>query len=333
MLLCPTCDKPLGDLRLGERFEAICAGCRYKFQVVSGMVSDRSTWPVATRPATANAPATFEQAYTLHLRAAERTEVAAFQLPSGHAPVAVAPGDRVAVVYTMRGDERAHLVQVRNYTSGDIYQIAHPRGRSAMRAALVAFVAMTVTIAAALSWEWPGLAILVAMTLVFGGTFVGVMRLLEPTHELPADALASRVAAQSLLAQKHDLELRRARVAADREDKARLRDRLRALREKMREVALPAYEARIASLDRAVATLDEQIALDDRLHDGYDRSVKILEIELESGAAADAMSGDVAAAMQDRLAELRALEEQHAELGRQLEANAEVERLLPVHRA
>lgn len=333
MLLCPNCDTPLGDLRLGERFEAVCVRCRYKFQVVSGTVSDRSTWPVAVRQATADQAATFEQAYTLHLRAADRIEVAAFQLPSSHPPIVVAPGDRVAAVYTMRRDAREHLIQIRNYTSGEIYEIEHPRRRSVMHAALVAFVALLATMGVAAAFQWSGVTTIVLVVAAFAGVGYGIFRLLEPTHELPPDALAARTAAQSLLEQKHDLELRRARIAADCEEKTRLRERLHALREKMRVVALAAYEPRIASLGRAIATLDEQIALDERLHEGYDRSVQILEIELEAGAAADAMPDDVAASMRDRLAELQALEEQHAELGRQLAANAEVERLVGAERA
>ena len=74
--------------------------------------------------------------------------------------------------------------------------------------------------------------------------------------------------------------------------------------------------------------MNEQIALDDRLRDGYDRNIKILEIEHESGETAERLSADLSAPVHEKLQELRLLEEQHAELGRLLAANVELERFL-----
>lgn len=116
-----------------------------------------------------------------------------------------------------------------------------------------------------------------------------------------------------------------ARVLSDKQD---LRRRLMSLRAKMEEVALPAYRPRIASIDMALDTIDKQMAIHARLRDGYDKSIAMIDIELESGVAAEQMPEDISATILASVRELQALEASQAELARQLEANVEVEQLL-----
>ena len=111
-------------------------------------------------------------------------------------------------------------------------------------------------------------------------------------------------------------------------EKGALRRRLVALRDKMVSVALPAYRPRIESIDVALGTIDKQIAIATQLREGYDKSITMIEIELESGAAAHHMHEDVSALIAESILELRAIEESQEELARQLEANVEVELLL-----
>jgi hypothetical protein len=111
-------------------------------------------------------------------------------------------------------------------------------------------------------------------------------------------------------------------------EKGALRRRLVALRDKMEAVALPAYRHRIASVDVALATIDKQMAIASQLREGYDKSITMIEIELESGDAAHHMHEDISALIAESIHELRTIEESQAELARQLEANVEVELLL-----
>ena len=111
-------------------------------------------------------------------------------------------------------------------------------------------------------------------------------------------------------------------------EKGALRRRLVALRDKMEVVALPAYRHRIASIDVALVTIDKQMAIAAQLREGYDKSITMIEIELESGAAAHHMHEDISALIAESIHELRTIEETEKELGRQLEANVEVELLL-----
>jgi hypothetical protein len=111
-------------------------------------------------------------------------------------------------------------------------------------------------------------------------------------------------------------------------EKGALRRRLVALRDKMEVVALPAYRHRIASIDVALGTIDKQMSIAAQLREGYDKSITMIEIELESGAAAHHMHEDISALIAESIHELRTIEESQAELARQLEANVEVELLL-----
>jgi hypothetical protein len=70
------------------------------------------------------------------------------------------------------------------------------------------------------------------------------------------------------------------------------------------------------------------VAIETRLRDAYERSIAMLEIELEAGAAENVMETLEAPHIAAGFAELRDLEEQQRELARQIAANAEVEGLL-----
>ncbi len=74
--------------------------------------------------------------------------------------------------------------------------------------------------------------------------------------------------------------------------------------------------------------LDAQLELETRLRDRYARSIQMLEIELEAGAAAAALDAAEPPHIAATLSEMRELEDQQAELARQIAANAEVEALL-----
>jgi hypothetical protein len=115
---------------------------------------------------------------------------------------------------------------------------------------------------------------------------------------------------------KLDLEAAR-RALSDLEHRRDVRDRLTALRAKMVKIGLELYLPRIAALDGALATIDRQMELETRLRDGYEKSIQMLEIEIEAGAAADALDTAATLHIAETLAEMRELETEQAELGRQ----------------
>ena len=195
---------------------------------------------------------------------------------------------------------------------------------------------MTCTIAFVFgALERPVEAALVAASL--GGLACGLLlkRRLSPSvpvRYFSTDSRAAFATTQRLSAAKGGLMQARNGHAAALKTKLSLRRRLMGLRAKMIDLALSAYATRITSIDSGVAMLDRQIEMDQLLCEGYDRSIKMIEVELESGAAADQMHEDVSAALAADMSELRTLEASQAELERQLEANVEVELLLRARR-
>lgn len=330
MFLCPNCNTPLGELRRGGVFEEVCSKCHYKYQVLVGRLATRNVRSVTRRAPTAQDPGRYTRAYELRLELSPTNhEPVDFEVPErDDTLVHVEPGDTVAVVYAMRDWRRDELLQVRNYTTGEIFEIARPGANARNRAGCAAIGAGLLSFIALLQVAPPSPVLVIAPLAVTWGSYALLARLFAPTHRHAAARQLSSDDPPTLLEQIHALAEQRASIVADREEKLELRERLVALQQKMREVDLPAYAPRIATLERAVAAVNEQVALDERLRDGYDRSIKILEIEHESGATAERLSADVNATVQGKLEELRLLEEQHAELGRLLAANAELERFL-----
>lgn len=168
-----------------------------------------------------------------------------------------------------------------------------------------------------------------------GGIAAGVWlkRQMSPVvsvRYLTSETRAAFLSADQLLKARETLVQSRNGYASALKSKQDLRRRLTSLRDRMRALALPAYAPRIISINAGLVTLDKQIAMDTRLRDGYDKSTKMIEIELEAGAAADHMNEDVSIAIAEAMHELQELEASQAELGRQLEANIEVEQLLRV---
>lgn len=161
----------------------------------------------------------------------------------------------------------------------------------------------------------------VATSMVFGGVM--------PASSQPrAGHLRPYGSVKQLRDARSELSTSRAYHVTMLHEKGALRRRLVALRDKMESVALPAYRPRIQNIDVALGTIDKQIAIASQLRAGYDKSITMIEIELESGAAAHHMHEDIGAMIAESMHELRMIEEAQEELARQLEANVEVELLL-----
>lgn len=228
----------------------------------------------------------------------------------------------------MRGSQREELLEVRDHTTGTRYEIGKPGRRSAGSAGLVSLVITAVIGFALAKSGLDGGVVVIVCILAFVGSWLLFAKLMAPTHQLAPVEEQTLTASQQLLATKRELVELQAGAHAEMQQRVALRSRLTGLRAKMQGVGLEAYRPRIELIERAVRTLDEQIAVDRRLQEEYGKSIAIIEIEHESGVAADAASDDASLAVEGKLAELAMLREQQAELERQLAANAEVEALV-----
>ena len=160
-----------------------------------------------------------------------------------------------------------------------------------------------------------------------GGLFTGMLLYRPARHARPDGRLAFRTPEQLGAARDRLIQARKTHTDSLKEREG-VRRRLADLLARMREVGLSAYSTRIATIERGLATLDRQVAVLAKLRDGYDRSIRMIDIELEAGRAAELLDEDIGSAIGAAMYELRLLEESQADLARQLEANDEVEGLM-----
>jgi hypothetical protein len=237
-------------------------------------------------------------------------------------------GDAVAVIFGLRDRARDDLLSVINRTTGKSAVIRKPDARARREAAgLSAIVGVVAALVAGqLGAELP--VVIASGSTSLALAFALIQRRLAPRFALARDERERHSAIQGLLEQKLGLLGERDRLRVARDERVALRARLAALQAKMRDVGLAMYEPRIASLDDALATIDAQLDLERQLLDGYEKSIKIIEIEYEAGTAEERLTEDVAPLIAQRLVELETLGERQRELERELAANAEVEQLL-----
>jgi hypothetical protein len=329
VLSCPKCGQALGEVPANGRLNAICARCRLQYEVVRGRVAVAESRQIIVRAATKGQAAMYGQQQSVRVELASgRAEVVDFELPDANAPLVARRGDVFYSIYLMRGARREQLLSVHNTTTGSSLTLSLPGEKATTKAWLfaggIAAVVFVTTIGAGLS---PLLDVGLAVG-SFVGLGIGLGHQFMPRAEISPEEAVQLTAAQTLLAEKLNLETARAHAVQALASRQELRERVVALRAKMLNVGLDIYQPRIAVLDRAIALMTTQLELDGRLRDGYERSIQMIEIEIEAGATADAVESVTAPHITANLAAMRDLEEQQAELVRQLQANSEVEALL-----
>jgi chromosome segregation ATPase len=155
-----------------------------------------------------------------------------------------------------------------------------------------------------------------------------VQEKLKPRHKLNASQQAALTRSATLLEQKAGLERRVGEIARDRSEKLAIREKLFGLRSKMQDVGAELYQTRIDRISGALPLLDEQIGLSDKLLQSYGRTLKMVEIEIESSSAADALPEALALEMGARQDEIAEIEARTSHLKLLLSSNEEVERFL-----
>ena len=322
---CGICGTALAEVPGRSVVQVVCASCHFKYQIIDGRVAATDSRQLVHRRV--------YREYELQLELANSAvEVVRFSVHERDKPLPVRRGDDVAVVHSMRGKELEELLYIQNFTNDSVVQFAWPgsrANRSATKAGMFLFVVLFV-VALRIASDEPLLfvAFVGASAALSILARAGMRRLMLPRHALPPDVEENGKATQRLLEQKraclNGLTLVQHSIS---QNEARRR-RLLILGTKMLDVGLDAYKPRFAAIDRTLATLGKQRTVDVALRDGYERVLKMLDIELEAGATTEHFDDDVAATLLAKLDELKALEERQADLIRELSANAEVEQLL-----
>ncbi|MEZ4267482.1 MAG: hypothetical protein R3F39_13975 [Myxococcota bacterium] len=330
MVDCPTCQVPIGEISREGRLTAVCPTCRYTFGVVAGRLKSRSSRQVTVRRQTRKQSGIYKRSYELRVETpGGDLEILAFVIDGKEDTIAVRRGDDVAMVASMRGGAVEEYVRLIDFTTATSFRLARP-GDSARSAALGFAVAAAVVV---FLIAWFG------VDASFGGSamsglgamaalYFGLGTVLAPRAKLDPGDHEKLGQAQDLLGRKRELAAKMAQHQADHADKTKTMQRLRALREKMASVGEELYGSRMVQVDRALAVLDKQRGLENRLVAEYERAIKIIEIEYETGQAANALPSELLESTLGKLDELESVERENRELQLQLEANEEVTRAL-----
>ncbi len=147
-------------------------------------------------------------------------------------------------------------------------------------------------------------------------------------RQLPPEQIGELQRAETLLEQKQKLAHRHRELSAEHARREALAARLRALREKMEAVGAEHYRTRMRTVDAALRVLDQQLETGTRLLAQYDRTQKLVEIEIETGTLLAGVADADPAEIQHAMEELEALQAAHENLQRRVAATDEVERLL-----
>jgi hypothetical protein len=328
MFVCPKCGTSLGEPGPGGVLEAVCSGCRYKFQVMRGRCVELTSGLVPARHVLTSIARRFWRAYELRLDLPTSLIVLTFHTRSPDDSITLRRGDVVSVVHTMNGSVRVDLLSVTNDTTGERFPLGSVGGEARRKASFgSAIVAASVAVGAIIGGA-SGAIIIAAPLLTAVPSWLGLTKLFAPVQTILPGARAELAAQQDLLRRKQVMLSQKLRIDADSHDKLTVIARLTELQRKMRAVALASYEPRIEAVGSALAALDAQLALDRQLIACYERSIMMVDIEYETGIASGALDRHAGAEMVEKLEELRELEERHAHMTRDLEANGEIARLL-----
>lgn len=327
MIDCPHCRNPLGSPAASGVLDATCASCGYAYHILTGHLVGQSSREVTLTAATVQSAGSYEREYQLRISlAGDRLMAVTFRMSGRDEAIFLERDDLVSTI-AMRGrGEALDVVEVVDHTTGAVYRVrdpAEPVIRKARGAAVIGGLAAGL-LSAPLLGPW---AILLGAGSA-AAAYVAVRRVSSPLASLDEATVRALARSQGLLEQKASLARERQSVLRELREREALRDRLLALLEKMEDVGRGLYGSRIDTITRAVGLLDQQLDVSRRLLEGYDRTQKIVDIEIESGATVGAMADDGEAILVARREELESLRRRHEELTRLLEANEEVERVL-----
>lgn len=325
---CPECGTPVADISSIGTERPICPQCLLHYEVLTGEVVAVSSRPLTAggRVTTGGGPRGEE--YDVRLDTGAEVRDFRVRVGADAQRIAVLPGELASVVHLRAGEKVGELLSLLHLPSFRQHDVAKPGANAKTKGCMAGCgLGLGVLLAMGIAGAHGLLAFLVGGAAAYGA-YVWVRDRDAPRVRVSEAGRRVLDHRRGLLERKLSLLRTLHGLYREREEKMALVERLLALRAKMEKVGLELYGARITAVAAGLSTLERQVALDDRLIEGYEKTVTIIEIELESGATAEAIPGDLAVALAGRQAELDALAEEHRELERQLAANDEVERLL-----
>ncbi len=326
-LPCPTCSRPIADLS-HTASRITCAFCKSKYGVVYGKLSRRSSIYETLLHFSSKLPTFYRRHYTLQITTADRNlKLLQFSVPGKTDDLPVQHGDIVSALYTLQGYLMKTLVLITNHTTGKRYVPPNP----IPGASYVKLMLGTVVLGLLLGSSVAGVNLFLASAV----SALGGLLLLKVTDTAQLSTLALETCGregtrlmtdQKLLVHKAKLEHRLDELNHDCKSIQFLIDQLEALKQKMLDVDRDLYSVRIYRSTSAIGILKQQITNNTRLMREYRRTLRMIEIEIDTSWIADQLpnADNFTRAIAEKLAELKEIEDQNQFLKLQLAAYEEV---------
>ena len=326
-LLCPSCSRPIADLPSGTS-QVTCAACHHQYGIVYGKLSRRSSLRETLLFFATRLPSIYKRHYTLQITTPDRSlRRLQFSIPGKADTLPVHYGDIVSVLYTVQGYVMKKLVAITNHTTGKRYVLPNPIPSAAYQTTILAAATTGLLITSFIGgWNLFLVAAISALSILFYLKLAHTAQLTSPPLEECGGDGKRLVSDQRLLVQKLKIEQRIEELSHDCKATQQLIEQLEALKRKMQEVDPAMYSARIYRTTTAVNILKQQIANNHRLVREYRRTLKMIEIEVDTSWIADQLpdADHFNNRIVERLEELKEIEDQNQFLKFQLAAYEEV---------
>ncbi len=329
-LNCPTCDRAIADLHHKASHQQVkCLSCKREYGVVYGKLSQRTTMQEVLLFLKSTLPSFYKRHYSFQITTADRTlKQLQFSVPGKADSVPVNSGDIMSVLYTMQGYVMQKLVAIANHTTGKQYILPTPVPSTSRHLALF-LIAMgcLLTLSFLGGWNWFVTAGLSAIGLLSYFKFSNTANLTSPPLEGQARLGKRLLQDQRLLAQQRKLEQRVGELQHEHKATQMLIHQLETLKQKMSQIDPALYAARIHRANHAMNLLKQQLVNNQRLVREYERTLRMIDIEVETTWIADQLpdSDHFSRSILTRLAELKQIEDQNQDLKDQLAAYEEVQ--------
>lgn len=325
---CPACDTPAGELATSGTQTLFCGSCRFKYQVTAGRLESRGSREIVHQPQTHQRAARSSREYEFRIAQPEGLRTVTLRIPGQEDRFIAEKNDTLAIVHAMRGDVVENAVAVINQTTGKAAVIGRPGQTTLFGSVLSGMAAGLIALFALAALDVSGTVAALLSVILAGIVAWTLQEKLKPRHAISASRQSALGRSTQLLLQKSGLEQRIQEVTAERRQRMEIREKLLGLQAKMQEVGADLYQTRIDRIHGALPLLDEQLALDDKLLHAYRRTQLMMEIELESSGAGDAIPESLPGEFDARQVEIEAIEARTSDLKLLLSANEEVERFV-----
>jgi hypothetical protein len=326
-LHCPDCDRAIVNFQPTAQ-QVTCASCQREYGIVYGKLSKYSSIHEALLYLNAKLPRFYKRHYTLQITTPDRTlRLLQFSLPGKVDRVPTQAGDLVSALYTLHGNVMQTLVAINNHTTGKRYVLPKPIPSASQHVATVGTAVMGLLLCTYFS----GMSLFLASSVSAIGLLVylkltNTAQLTQPALETQGREGTRLLADQRLLRQQRKIERRLGELEHDSKANQVLVSQLESLHRKMAHLDQSLYVDRIHRTQSAIALIGQQTANNQRLVQEYRRTLKMIEIEVETSWIADQLpdADNFCRQILLKLEELKAIEDQNQALKFQLAAYEEV---------